>query len=322
MDDVPALPEHTQRKLAVQWEKTRENEKLTDQDLLGYDRERQRLLAIGGIGAERSRGIGLHPSVKAAEERFNQFDVEYWRLWCTSEMQYGWYQAWLETLIRSVVDELASIWMGRSDETDQWFEHVCRPEVETALSGAAKKRVAKARIVEIDSTETRTLPYDPFRNFGFRPDDVVSVQDPGSGRYLRRSREMPESVSPGGAAKVEISEPPRRRMPPPWTLPVQKPAGDQSVQHGASSVVALTAAETQPITRQPGEVGGTVAPNPLIAPSCETVLGPAAESGAPRNNPGAMGFCPAWTGTARLQALSNDTFLTGVPPRATVKPRR
>jgi hypothetical protein len=218
MDSLPVLPGLTQRKLAVLWDITRDKLQLTDGQVSSYDRERQRLTAITGIGSDRAqrevRTLGLYSSTRLAEQRFKAFDAEYWPLWRASSMRYGWYQSWLTSLTRSIVGELASIWMGRSDATDRWFEYTCRPELERALSRVEGKRIAQARSVEIQSTETRTLPYPPQESVpGFQPGDVMPAQDQTYSRY-GRSREAWEPASPGGAVEVGIPVP-RTRMPPP-----------------------------------------------------------------------------------------------------------
>jgi len=143
MAELPALSEPTKRQLAVQWDTVRDKQKLTEGDLSSYDRERQRLL---GIAAKPPRGVnplrhktaanelGLGPSVRAAEGRFRSLDSEYWLRWCSSGFRYEVYADWLASVTRQISAELASIWNGRSDSTDRWYERVCRPAVEKALA--------------------------------------------------------------------------------------------------------------------------------------------------------------------------------------------
>src|SRR5438105_1177504 len=124
MADLPALSDSTKRKLAVQWDSIRDNQKLTDEHLPGYDRERRRLLGIAAKPArgvnplrpkEAARSLGLDPSVRAAEARFRQTDWEYWRHWCSSGFAYEVYRDWLDAITRQISTDLASIWNGKSD---------------------------------------------------------------------------------------------------------------------------------------------------------------------------------------------------------------
>lgn len=187
MADLPELSEYTKRKLAVQWDTIRETQKLTDEDLSRYDRERQRLLSgiaakppVGTSGvlkhaAERAepklvaRRIGFDPSVKAAEARFRQTDAEYWQHWCSSGATYERYAGWLDRLKRDTVAELALIWNGRSAATDRWFRDTCGPAIEEALAALVKQRVAQARDVESNRPERfppSTLAPDEIRAAG------------------------------------------------------------------------------------------------------------------------------------------------------------
>lgn len=166
MAGLPALSDSTNRKLAIQWDTIRDIQKLTDEDLAGYDRDRQRrLLGIVGdpprvgtgllrYAAERAHPdeaahkIGLNPSVRAAEAQFRQADSEYWSQWSSTEAPYEEYAAWLDNLKRDTVAKLASVWNGRSDVTDCWFQSKCVPAIEKALTVLLKKRVEHARDVE------------------------------------------------------------------------------------------------------------------------------------------------------------------------------
>jgi hypothetical protein len=163
---VPALSDPTKRKLAVEWDTLREQHKITEEDISGYDRERRRILSrtpaphgTPGIlkrAAERAdpqgaaHRIGLDSSVKAAEAWFPAIDSEYWSHWCSSGEPYETYAAWLDTLKRDTVAELESIWKGHSAVTDCWFRETCKPVVEKALSGLVKPRIAQARDVEMN----------------------------------------------------------------------------------------------------------------------------------------------------------------------------
>jgi len=146
--DLPALSESAKRKLAVQWDTIRDKQKLTDQDLVGYDLGRQWLLGmlpksrqgmnLGGLNIghtfeDRTRAagwLGLDLSVKAAEGRFGATDGEYWWRWCCMGAPYESYADWLETFKRETVAELKAIWAGRSAASDKWFEATCKPAIE------------------------------------------------------------------------------------------------------------------------------------------------------------------------------------------------
>lgn len=167
MADLPALSDSTKRKFAVQWETIRDNQKLTEEHLSGYDLGRQWLLGIlakpphgmnlGGLNIGRNTSedrrraanwLGLDLSVKAAERRFREIDHEYWLHWHSSGGPYETYAAWLDSLKCDIVAELASIWKGRSDVTDLWSGAKCAPVIEKALASLVKKRIAQARDAE------------------------------------------------------------------------------------------------------------------------------------------------------------------------------
>jgi hypothetical protein len=144
--------------LALQWESLRERQKLTDEDLRTLDRERLRLSGMPANPPSyvrplrphaAARDIGLNSSIKAAECRFQQIDGEFWAHWCSSRAPHETYAQGLDSIKSDVADELASIWKGRSNETDRWFESTCQPEIEKALAALAKQRIAQAREVEI-----------------------------------------------------------------------------------------------------------------------------------------------------------------------------
>ncbi len=166
MADLPALSDSTKRKLAVQWDTIRDNQKLTDEEVSGYDLGRQWLLGmlpkaphgmnlgrlnIGHTFEDRKRAarwLGLDPSVKVAEGRFRGTNWEYWSHWCSSGAPYETYAEWLDSLKRATVAELASIWNGKSGVTDRWFQTTCAPAIEKALAVLVKQRIAQARDVE------------------------------------------------------------------------------------------------------------------------------------------------------------------------------
>lgn len=165
MPDLPLLSEATKRKLELQWETVRDQQKLTDQELSDYDKERQRLLRIPANPPSHvrplrphftARNVGLTQSVTAAEARFRGLDREYWSNWCSSRFGYEVYRDWLDTITRQVSVELAKIWKGRSDVTDRWFDTTCAPAMEKALAALVKQRIAQARDVETKRLERPT----------------------------------------------------------------------------------------------------------------------------------------------------------------------
>jgi hypothetical protein len=167
MADLPELSESTTRKLAVQWDTIREQQKLTEKDLARYDRERRRLLD-GSVKQrtgeyppkERARLLGLRPSVRAAEARFPQFDHEYWTLWYSGGFSYEVYRDWLDTITRNIVAELESPWKGHSPATDRWFEQTCTPAIEKKLEILVEERIAQAR--DVESRGLSSLPENGF----------------------------------------------------------------------------------------------------------------------------------------------------------------
>lgn len=161
MADLPPLSDPTKRKLAVLWDTLRVKQKLTDEDVSGYDRGRKWLLGVvakplhgmnlGGLNtSDRKRAafwLGLDPSVKAATAWFRGIESEYWRHWCTAtdRTEYKMYAAWLEKIKGDIVAELESIWKSHSAVTDRWWEDSCRPALERALSVLIEGRIAQAR---------------------------------------------------------------------------------------------------------------------------------------------------------------------------------
>jgi hypothetical protein len=162
MPDPPLLSEATKRKLDLQLETVRDKQKLTEEELSDYDKERQRLLRMPANPPSHvrplrphlaARSVGLTQSVTAAEVRFRGIDWEYWSNWCSSGFGYEVYRDWLAFATRQVLDELSSIWKGRSAVTDQWFQATCAPAIEKALDVLVKRRIAQARDVETKRLE-------------------------------------------------------------------------------------------------------------------------------------------------------------------------
>jgi hypothetical protein len=107
---------------------------------------------LGGLNTSQpkraARWLGLDPSVRVTKARFRGIDSEYWSRWCSSGFGYEVYRDWLDSVMRQISAELATIWKGKSDVTDRWFQNTCGPAVEKALSALVKQRIAQARDVE------------------------------------------------------------------------------------------------------------------------------------------------------------------------------
>ncbi len=170
MADIPALSDLTKRKLVLQWDTIRDNQKLTEEHLTGYDLGRQWLsgiltkpprgmdLDLGGLNIghtfeDRKRAaywLGLDPSVRAAKARFRGIDSHYFVRWSCSDAPYETYAAWLDRLKADTVAELASIWKGRSEVTDRWFQGTCAPAIDKALEAVIKTGIRQGRKFEAE----------------------------------------------------------------------------------------------------------------------------------------------------------------------------
>jgi len=203
---LPELSESTQRKLEIQWNTLRDKQKLTEEDLSGYDLGRQWLLGIvakpprdmnlGGLNTSQpkraARWLGLDPSVRVAKARFRGIDSEYWSRWCSSGFGYEVYRDWLDSVMRQISAELATIWKGKSDVTDRWFQCTCGPAVEKALSALVKQRIAQARDVEskrLERAPSSNPILDEIRTSG----DNLS---PAAQRAIALSGVSPTAVAP------------------------------------------------------------------------------------------------------------------------------
>jgi hypothetical protein len=194
--DLPALSETTKRKLDLQWETVRGKQKLTEQVLSDYDKERQRLLRMPANPPSHvrplrphwaARDVGLTQSVTAAQARFRGIDREYWSLWCSSGFGYEVYRDWLDSATRQVSTEISSIWKGRSAVTDQWFDSTCAPAIEKVLTALVKQRITQARDVE---TKRLERPSSKVREATGKPvaDTILArANNPGSMRLIQSS---------------------------------------------------------------------------------------------------------------------------------------
>jgi DNA-binding transcriptional regulator YiaG len=216
MAAIPALSESTKRKLAVQWDTLRDKQKLTDEDLSGYDLGRQWLLGIvakpprgmnlGGLNTSRPKQaacwLGLDPSIRAAEGRFRGIDSEYWSHWCSSGTGYETYAGWLDILKREISAEIESIWKGRTIVTDRWFQGTCAPAIEKALAALAKQRVAQARDFETRRLErapstARTATGNPIEGAQGRESPALWHKE------LRAARENAKLSRPDAAKRLK-----------------------------------------------------------------------------------------------------------------------
>jgi hypothetical protein len=161
MSDLPELSESTKRRLKIQWDTLLDKHLLTEEHVAKHDHNRNQLLATtpsrrtpNWARAKQAAGnFGLDPSVRVAEVRFREIDHEYWTKWCSRGMTYEIYAGWLEIIRREVCAEVESIWKGRSNLTDCWFQTTCAPAIGKALARLVKLRIAQARDVEVQRLE-------------------------------------------------------------------------------------------------------------------------------------------------------------------------
>jgi len=83
MTDLPALSETTKRKLELQWDTILDSQKLMEEEVSGYDKERRCLLGMPANPPSyirplpphaAARDVGLTQSVRAAEAPFRGID--------------------------------------------------------------------------------------------------------------------------------------------------------------------------------------------------------------------------------------------------------
>jgi hypothetical protein len=165
MSNLPELSELTKRKLELQWHDLLDKENLTGEHLARFDRGRNRILAEHTTASsshekDAAKKLGLGQSRLAAQRRFRDLDSEYWLRWTSEGSPYETYRNWLDSIEQQILSEFASIWKGRSDATDRWYEKTCKPLIEAALTPLIKGRIAQARQVELQRLDrTRADEY-------------------------------------------------------------------------------------------------------------------------------------------------------------------
>jgi hypothetical protein len=162
--DLPELSESTKRKLSIK----RDN-LLTEAGLTGEHLDWQAKapkfghvkVMVDGVDFGQRLSlpvnvdkIGVDPSVSVAVGRFQHLAQEYWLLWQTSGTGWRICKTWLDILKPQVLGELASLWKGRSDAIDRWYEKVCRPAIEDAITISMDQWVKQARAVELERLES------------------------------------------------------------------------------------------------------------------------------------------------------------------------
>ncbi len=211
MPELPVLTEATKRRLELQWETVRDKQKVTEQELSDYDKERQRLLRMPANPPSHVRplrthmaahNVGLTQSVSAAEARFRGKDREYWPLWCSSALGYEVYHSWLDSVTGQISDELRSIWKGRSAMTDQWFQTTCAPAIKKALAVLVKQRIAQARDVETKRLECPSSA-DAGTGNPVADEILARANDPESMRRLIESGD--DSLSPPAQGAIQLA---------------------------------------------------------------------------------------------------------------------
>jgi hypothetical protein len=174
MATLPELSDAVKRKLTLAWDDLRDRCKLTAEDLDRYSTvggviHKQALSAppagnqafnvwhIQNIRAKAESG--LSPSIEAGNGRFKSLGSAYWNAWASGGKNYETYVGWLHSIRSQVLAEFASLWKGRSTETDSWYEDGCRPLLYAALSALVKQDTARAR-----AHESRRLAGHPVLN--------------------------------------------------------------------------------------------------------------------------------------------------------------
>jgi hypothetical protein len=203
------LSESTRRKLELEWKGIRERQKLTEEDLVRYDRELQnyeRVAAKWPRYDPRRRDpryttlvtyrLGEAQSEAAAKARFGIEVDEYWLYWCSSGADSETYAALLDSLKQDIVAEFESLWKGRSAATDGWFEKTCRPAIEKVLSPLIERRTGQARKVEISRLDrkARAEAWARMAENAFPKASQAGATEPSRNRAEARALPVPEGA--------------------------------------------------------------------------------------------------------------------------------
>jgi hypothetical protein len=226
---LPQLSKTAQRKLKVQWDTLLDKHNLTPEHVAQYDRNRNNLLKAASRGIEPLwaqapqvvSNLSPDPSTKLAEGRFRSFDGEYWLDWCSRGAQYEIYRDWLDILKLQILEELASIWKGRSAATDHWFEESCRPTAEKALTTLANQRIAQARADEIERLELAAVGRQSAGGLRVSTDHTVEEESRSVAAPTESDNTLPKGgTSIPGIAKGAMDKPNTPKTA--WPLRVQE----------------------------------------------------------------------------------------------------
>jgi hypothetical protein len=161
--DLPELSESAKRKLAIKWSDLLAGARLTGEHLEWHAKAPKFghvKVMIGDVDTGQRLSIpvkvdriGVDPSVSVAKVRFGNLAHEYWSAWHASGTGWETCKIWLDGLRQQVLRELASLWEGRSDAMDRWYERICRPAIEKTLTECVDEKVEEARAVELQRLE-------------------------------------------------------------------------------------------------------------------------------------------------------------------------
>jgi hypothetical protein len=159
MVDLPTLSERARRILELRWRDLIGSCRLTGDHVARYAKadEATRRLALsrppevkGNIDwwliqhNKARKECGIDWSERLASSWFDDLAGQYWKAWSpASECEV--FSAWLEALKKRVQEDVASAWKG----ADPWYQAVCKPAVEAAISRRAGEFDGRARNAEL-----------------------------------------------------------------------------------------------------------------------------------------------------------------------------
>lgn len=180
MADLPQLSVRVRRKLALQWDSLVEKHGFTGEHL-NWPKTRRRKIVTGaqrpptnlssGYSAPRGSDdslphgpiyesedrVGIGESSLLAVERFAQLTGEYFFLWAAEHGRRSEiFTAWLVELRAVVADEVAQLWKERGD----WFQRLCRVNLDRGLTPMFDQLRRTAREMEITDLEPENIPFD------------------------------------------------------------------------------------------------------------------------------------------------------------------
>lgn len=175
MPDLPELSADKKNELAAMWDTWLYAIGLTEDKLASYDRELNEAsvlaktpateaIAFATRGARTEIDPKLTQSVELAEDWFRCHIFEYWTRFRSSALGHETYVGWLDVLKQQASDKVESLWKGRSEATDKWFQNVCRPQVQKALTtieGQAIKMSLDLKLERARLTATLNRRFEP-----------------------------------------------------------------------------------------------------------------------------------------------------------------